>query len=60
MGYTAQEALGKDYSLMFSAAEIDAGLPRREMEEAARKGDLHDPRLASLAGMGRGNGSTGC
>jgi len=37
-GYTAEEALGRDYSLVFTAKEVEEGLPRREMEEAARNG----------------------
>jgi hypothetical protein len=38
MGYTAEEALGRDYSLVFTPEEIEDGLPKREMEEAARNG----------------------
>jgi PAS domain S-box-containing protein len=38
LGYTAEEALGREYSLVFPPAEIQAGAPRREMEEAARRG----------------------
>jgi hypothetical protein len=36
LGYTAEEALGREYSMVFTAAEMEAGEPRREMEEAAR------------------------
>jgi PAS domain S-box-containing protein len=38
LGYTAEEALGREYSLVFTPAEILAGEPRREMETAARRG----------------------
>jgi PAS domain S-box-containing protein len=37
-GYTAEEALGRKYSIAFTPAEIQAGEPRRNMEEAARTG----------------------
>jgi PAS domain S-box-containing protein len=38
LGYTAEEGIGRDYSMSFPAAEIEAGEPRRELEEAARIG----------------------
>jgi PAS domain S-box-containing protein len=38
LGYTAEEALGREYSLVFPPANIQGGVPRREMEEAARTG----------------------
>jgi hypothetical protein len=38
LGYTAEEALGREYSMVIIPAEIEAGEPRREMEEAARTG----------------------
>jgi PAS domain S-box-containing protein len=37
-GYAAEEALGREYSMVFPAAEIEVDAPRREMEEAARAG----------------------
>jgi PAS domain S-box-containing protein len=37
-GYAAEEALGREYSMVFPEAEIEVGSPRREMEEAARTG----------------------
>ena len=38
LGYTAEEALGREYALVFTATEAATGVPRREMEEAARHG----------------------
>jgi PAS domain S-box-containing protein len=38
VGYTVEEALGREYSLVFTPGEIEDGLPRREMEEAAHNG----------------------
>ncbi len=38
VGYTPEEALGRDFSLVFPPAEIQAGEPRRMLEEAARAG----------------------
>jgi PAS domain S-box-containing protein len=38
LGYNVEEALGREYSMVFPAAEIEVGAPRREMEEAARNG----------------------
>jgi hypothetical protein len=38
LGYTAEEAQGREYFMVFTAAEMEAGEPRREMEEAARNG----------------------
>jgi PAS domain S-box-containing protein len=38
LGYTAEEALGREYSMVFTPAEIEVDEPRREMEEAARTG----------------------
>jgi PAS domain S-box-containing protein len=38
LGFNAEEALGREYSMVFTPAEIQAGEPRREMEEAARTG----------------------
>jgi PAS domain S-box-containing protein len=38
LGFTAEEALGREYSLTFTKAEIEAEEPRREIEEAARNG----------------------
>jgi PAS domain S-box-containing protein len=36
LGYTAEEGIRQDYSMSFPAAEIEAGEPRRQLEEAAR------------------------
>ncbi|MFZ1087623.1 MAG: PAS domain S-box protein, partial [Terracidiphilus sp.] len=38
LGYTVLEALGQDYSLVFTTAQRDAGQPQWELEEAARAG----------------------
>jgi PAS domain S-box-containing protein len=38
LGYTAEEALGREYSLVFPAEEIKTSEPRQEMAEAARRG----------------------
>jgi PAS domain S-box-containing protein len=37
-GYTAEEAIGREYSFVFRPEEMEAGMPRQEMEEAARNG----------------------
>ncbi len=37
-GYAAEEILGQEYSIFFTPEEIEAGVPQREMEEAARIG----------------------
>jgi PAS domain S-box-containing protein len=38
LGYAAEEALGREYSMVFTPAEIETGAPRLEMEAAARTG----------------------
>jgi PAS domain S-box-containing protein len=38
LGYKADEVIGRDYSMVFTPEEIVAGMPRQEMEEAARNG----------------------
>jgi len=38
LGYAAEEALGREYSMVFTPAEIETGAPRLEMEEAALTG----------------------
>ena len=38
LGHLALEALGQDYSLVFTREEVAAGKPRQELEEAARAG----------------------
>jgi PAS domain S-box-containing protein len=38
-GYSAEEVLGRDYSITFTEAEIQAGEPQRQLEEAARTGN---------------------
>jgi PAS domain S-box-containing protein len=39
VGYTAEEALGQEYEFSFLPEEIEAGEPRRQIEEAARSGN---------------------
>ena len=38
VGHTAEEALGQEYGMSFLPAELQAGLPRRELDEATRNG----------------------
>ena len=38
VGYTAGEVVGREYSILFTAEQMEAGGPRREMAEAARQG----------------------
>ena len=38
LGYSAEEALGREYSLVFTPEEIESGEPQKEMAEAARNG----------------------
>lgn len=38
LGYTVEEALGREYSLIFTPEEIEAMRPSAELEEAARNG----------------------
>jgi PAS domain S-box-containing protein len=38
VGYTAEEVMGREYSIAFTPEEIGAGKPRQEMEEAERHG----------------------
>lgn len=38
LGYTAEEVMGREYSLVFTPEEAGAGKPRHEMEEAVRHG----------------------
>ena len=38
-GYNAEQVLGQDYSILFTEEEIEAGEPRRVMEEATRTGN---------------------
>jgi hypothetical protein len=37
-GYTAEEILGRNYSLFFLPEDVEAGLPALELEEASREG----------------------
>jgi PAS domain S-box-containing protein len=38
LGYTMEEALGREYSMIFAREEIEAGKPQGELNEAAGKG----------------------
>ncbi len=38
LGYTTEEVLGREYSMVFTAIEIESGEPQRELDEAAWKG----------------------
>jgi PAS domain S-box-containing protein len=38
LGYMAEEVIGREYSIVFTPEEIEAGKPRKEIEEAARSG----------------------
>ena len=38
VGYTAEEVMGREYSIVFTPEEIRAGKPLQEMEEAERNG----------------------
>ncbi|GAB3668088.1 PAS domain-containing sensor histidine kinase [Nocardioides korecus] len=37
-GYTAEEAIGQDFSIFYTAADREAGLPERLLEQARRNG----------------------
>jgi len=52
LGFTPEEILGRHYSISFPPAEIEAGVPQRELEEAARSG-----RYATEGWRVRGDGS---
>jgi formate hydrogenlyase transcriptional activator len=41
-GFSAEEVLGKDYSMLFAPEEIERGLPRAEMHRAALLGRTED------------------
>ena len=41
-GYTEAEILGKSFQCFFAPAEVQSGLPRRLLEEAAATGRSHD------------------
>ena len=38
LGYTVLKAMGQEYALVFTQAEAAAGMPHRELEEAAKAG----------------------
>src|SRR5689334_24253372 len=41
-GYARTEILGRHFSVFYLAADVTAGKPQRELEEAARTGRLKD------------------
>src|SRR5688500_3671279 len=42
MGYTADEALGRHFQLVYGPADVAARKPHRELEEAAAEGRIED------------------
>lgn len=44
-GYTAPEIIGKNFSCFYTAADIAAGKPQGNLDEAARTGHFHDQGL---------------
>jgi PAS domain S-box-containing protein len=38
LGYTAEEVMGREYSIVFTPEEVEAGKPLQEMDEAERNG----------------------
>src|SRR6266542_3962956 len=42
MGYTAEEAVGRSFSIFYPPEDIEAEKPRRELEIAAREGRVQD------------------
>jgi PAS domain S-box-containing protein len=40
LGYTAEEVIGREYSIVFTPEEVEAGKPLQEMEEAERNGSF--------------------
>ncbi|MED5621705.1 PAS domain-containing hybrid sensor histidine kinase/response regulator [Ideonella sp. BN130291] len=41
-GYAASEVLGRHFSIFYTAADLAAGKPARELEQAVREGGVHD------------------
>src|SRR5881394_754560 len=44
-GYTAQEIIGKNFACFYTAEDVAAGKPQRNLREAARRGHIRDQGL---------------
>jgi len=44
-GYTAQEIVGKNFACFYTAEDVAAGKPQRNLKEAARRGHIRDQGL---------------
>jgi hypothetical protein len=44
-GYTAQEIVGKNFACFYTAEDVAAGKPQRNLHEAARRGHIRDQGL---------------
>src|SRR6185437_8194008 len=44
-GYTAQEIIGKNFACFYTADDVAAGKPQRNLHEAARRGHVRDQGL---------------
>jgi PAS domain S-box-containing protein len=44
-GYTAQEIVGKNFACFYTAVDVAAGKPQRNLREAARRGHIRDQGL---------------
>jgi PAS domain S-box-containing protein len=44
-GYTAQEIIGKNFACFYTADDVAAGKPQRNLREAARRGHIRDQGL---------------
>src|SRR5690349_7306918 len=44
-GYTAQEIVGKNFACFYTAEDVAAGKPQRNLKEAARRGYIRDQGL---------------
>src|SRR5881394_2744957 len=44
-GYTAEEIVGKNFACFYTAEDVAAGKPQRNLSEAARRGNIRDQGL---------------
>src|SRR5260370_39950822 len=44
-GYTAEEIIGKNFACFYTAEDVDADKPQRNLHEAARRGHIRDQGL---------------
>src|SRR5213080_4658665 len=44
-GYTAEEIVGKNFACFYTADDVAAGKPQHNLQEAARRGYIHDQGL---------------